>query len=55
MNVELFQCSPDLFPQLFIISVCLSGILWRPIMYVFMPDKFQVIGYTNRNIDKLLP
>ena len=31
-----------------IISLCMSGILWRPIMYVFIPDKFQV---SNDNHD----
>ena len=38
----LFQCCPFIISQLFIVSMCLSGIIWRPILYCFMPDKFQV-------------
>ena len=35
-----FDCCPNLFSQLFIVSTCLGGIIWRPMLYAFMPDKF---------------
>ena len=36
-----FKCSSSLYPQLFIISVFLGEILWRPLLYIHMPDKSQ--------------
>ena len=34
-----FDCCPNFFSQLFIVSICLGGILWSPLLYVFMPDQ----------------
>ena len=38
-----FSCSSKLFPQIFIMSVFLGGVAWRPIAYVHMPSKSQVL------------
>ena len=35
------KAAPAGFSQLFIISVLLSGVVWRPLMYLFMVNKYQ--------------
>ena len=37
----LFSTAAEGFYQLFIISVLLAGIPWRPLIYFYMTDKFQ--------------
>ena len=36
-----FKDSPNGFHQLFIISMLIGGLIWRPVLYVFMTDKYQ--------------
>ena len=36
-----FKASPVMFSQLFIISLFISGVCWRPVGYAYMTDKYQ--------------
>ena len=38
---NLFQAAAHGFSQIFIISVLLANVVWRPLLYIQMPDKFQ--------------
>ena len=36
-----FDSSPNLFSQLFMMTIHLLGIVWRPMVYIFMTDKYE--------------
>ena len=36
-----FKAAPQGFAQLFMVSVLMGGVIWRPMLYVFQPDKYQ--------------
>ena len=40
-----FKCSSILYPQLFIITLYMDEIMWKPVAYIHMPDKAQVMNY----------
>ena len=39
VNNMYHQCTPVGFSQLFMISMYIGGVMWRPVLYFMMPDK----------------
>ena len=41
LRFSIIKSSPKLFDQLFMVSGHLAEILWRPLVYIYQPDKYQ--------------